>query len=55
MRGTSFLRVDRADETGNDRRTSASRVTSLDQSYRGEFPSKIDSGLTTSSKRFRRT
>ncbi len=44
MRGTTFLRVDWPVEAGNDRRTSASRIAALDQSYRGAFPGKIDSG-----------
>ena len=50
MRGTTFLRVVGRLKSGTDRRTRATALPALGQSYRAEFPGKIDSALVTTLK-----
>ncbi len=50
MRGTTFLRVVGRLKPGMTVEQSRAALTALDQSYRGEFPGKIDSGLSTTLK-----
>src|SRR6266705_3222253 len=47
MRGTSFLRVVGRMKTGNTVRQVLAALPSLDQSYRTQYPNKIDSVFTT--------
>src|SRR6184192_4947212 len=46
MRGTSFLRVIGRMKSGNTLRQVLAALPSLDQSYRTQYPNKIDSSLT---------
>ena len=50
MRGTTFLRVVGRLKPGVTVEQARAALPALDQSYRGEFPGKIDSGLTTTLK-----
>jgi putative ABC transport system permease protein len=50
MRGTTFLRVVGRLRPGMTVEQARAALPALDQSYRGEFPGKIDSGLTTTLK-----
>ena len=50
MRGTTFLRVVGRLKPGITVEQARAALPALDQSYRGEFPGKIDSGLTTTLK-----
>jgi len=50
MRGTTFLRVVGRLRPGMTVEQARAALSALDQSYRGEFPGKIDSGLTTTLK-----
>jgi predicted permease len=50
MRGTTFLRVLGRLKPGMTVEQARAALPALDQSYRGEFPGKIDSGLTTTLK-----
>ena len=50
MRGTTFLRVVGRLKPGMAVEQARTALPALDQSYRGEFPGKIDSGLTTTLK-----
>jgi predicted permease len=50
MRGTTFLRVVGRLRPGMAVEQARAALPALDQSYRGEFPGKIDSGLTTTLK-----
>src|SRR6267378_713133 len=50
MRGTTFLRVVGRLKPGMTVEQARAALSALDQSYRGEFPGKIDSGLTTTLK-----
>ena len=50
MRGTTFLRVVGRLKPGMTVEQARAALPALDQSYRGEFPGKIDSGLTTTLK-----
>src|SRR5712672_658261 len=50
MRGTTFLRVLGRLRPGMTVEQARAALSALDQSYRGEFPGKIDSGLTTTLK-----
>jgi predicted permease len=50
MRGTTFLRVVGRLRPGMTVEQARAPLPALDQSYRGEFPGKIDSGLTTTLK-----
>ena len=50
MRGTTFLRVVGRLKPGTAVEQAQAALPALDQSYRGEFPGKIDSGLTTTLK-----
>ncbi|MGC1322055.1 MAG: ABC transporter permease [Candidatus Udaeobacter sp.] len=50
MRGTTFLRVVGRLRTGMTVEQARVALPALDQSYRSEFPGKIDSGLTTTLK-----
>src|SRR6478672_859905 len=50
MRGTTFLRVVGRLKPGMTVEQARAALPALDQSYRSEFPGKIDSGLTTTSK-----
>src|SRR5213082_3395684 len=50
MRGTTFLRVVGRLKPGITVEQARGALPALDQSYRGEFPGKIDSGLSTTLK-----
>src|SRR6266403_216033 len=50
MRGTTFLRVVGRLKPGITVEQARAALPALDQSYRGEFPGKIDSGLSTTLK-----
>ena len=50
MRGTTFLRVVGRLKPGVTVEQARAALPALDQSYRGEFPGKIDSGLSTTLK-----
>src|SRR5213083_2179422 len=50
MRGTTFLRVVGRLKPGVTVEQARAALPALDQSYRGEFPGKIDGGLTTTLK-----
>src|SRR5213082_3587485 len=50
MRGTTFLRVVGRFKPGVTVEQARAALPALDQSYRGEFPGKIDSGLSTTLK-----
>jgi len=50
MRGTTFLRVVGRLKPGMTVEQARAALPALDQSYRAEFPGKIDGALTTSSK-----
>ncbi len=50
MRGTTFLRVVGRLKPGMAVEQARAALPALDKSYRGEFPGKIDSGLTTTLK-----
>ena len=50
MRGTTFLRVVGRLKPGVTVEQARAALPALDQSYRGEFPGKIDNGLTTTLK-----
>ena len=50
MRGTTFLRVVGRLKPGMTVEQTRAALPALDQSYRAEFPGKIDSGLTTTLK-----